>query len=79
VNSNKHSTQSLHISFTERDGYVWRKRHSKQMQWVPDSVRYHILSHAHTTTSDRVYKTRQPLKQMLLALNKATVMSRQVQ
>jgi len=42
---------------------------------VPDSVRYHILGHAHTTTSDRVYKTRQPLKQMLLALNKAMIMS----
>lgn len=41
---------------------------------VPDSVRYHILGHAHTTTSDRVYRTRQPLKQMLLAINKANIM-----
>lgn len=39
---------------------------------VADSVRYSILGHAHKTTTDRVYKTRQPLKQMLLALNKAT-------
>ncbi|MFV4757398.1 hypothetical protein [Citrobacter portucalensis] len=42
---------------------------------VADSVRYSILGHAHKTTTDRVYKTRQPLKQMLLALNKAAVMS----
>lgn len=42
---------------------------------VADSVRYSILGHAHKTTSDRVYKTRQPLKQMLLALNKAAVMN----
>lgn len=42
---------------------------------VADSVRYSILGHAHKTTTDRVYKTRQPLKQMLLALNKATTMS----
>lgn len=42
---------------------------------VADSVRYSILGHAHQTTTDRVYKTRQPLKQMLLALNKAAVMS----
>lgn len=41
---------------------------------VADSVRYSILGHAHKTTTDRVYKTRQPLKQMLLALNKATTM-----
>ena len=39
---------------------------------VADSVRYSILGHAHKTTTDRVYKTRQPLKQMLMALNKAT-------
>ncbi|AKL16745.1 hypothetical protein AB180_06850 [Citrobacter freundii] len=39
---------------------------------VADSVRYSILGHAHKTTTDRVYKTRQPLKQMLLALNNAT-------
>ncbi|MEG6294183.1 site-specific integrase [Enterobacter hormaechei] len=39
MNSNKHSTQSLHISFTERDGYVWRKRHAKQMLWVGLSTR----------------------------------------
>lgn len=39
---------------------------------VADSVRYSILGHAHKTITDRVYKTRQPLKQMLLALNKAT-------
>ncbi|EPN4499349.1 hypothetical protein ACT1UA_000143 [Citrobacter freundii] len=39
---------------------------------VADSVRYSILGHAHKTTTDRVYKTRQPLKQMLFALNKAT-------
>lgn len=39
---------------------------------VADSVRYSILGHAHKTTTDRVYKTRQPLKQMLSALNKAT-------
>lgn len=42
---------------------------------VADSVRYSILGHAHKTTTDRVYKTRQPLKRMLLALNKAAVMS----
>lgn len=42
---------------------------------VADSVRYSILGHAHKTTSDRVYKTRQPLKQMLLALNKAAIMN----
>ncbi|HCR4092681.1 TPA: tyrosine-type recombinase/integrase [Citrobacter freundii] len=42
---------------------------------VADSVRYSILGHAHKTTTDRVYKTRQPLKQMLLALNKAAVMN----
>ncbi|MGV4039083.1 hypothetical protein ACV8T3_05790 [Citrobacter portucalensis] len=42
---------------------------------VADSVRYSILGHAHKTTTDRVYKTRQPLKQMLSALNKAAVMS----
>ena len=42
---------------------------------VADSVRYSILGNAHKTTSDRVYKTRQPLKQMLLALNKAAVMN----
>ncbi|MCT4724104.1 tyrosine-type recombinase/integrase [Citrobacter freundii] len=39
---------------------------------VADSVRYSILGHAHKTTTDRVYKTRQPLRQMLMALNKAT-------
>lgn len=39
---------------------------------IADSVRYSILGHAHKTTTDRIYKTRQPLKQMLLALNKAT-------
>ncbi|EKS6941277.1 hypothetical protein OSG45_004039, partial [Enterobacter roggenkampii] len=39
MNSNKHSTQSLHISFTERDGYVWRKRHAKQMLWIGLSTR----------------------------------------
>lgn len=39
MNSNKHSTQSLHISFTERDGYVWRKRHAKQVLWVGLSTR----------------------------------------
>lgn len=33
------TTQSLHISFTERDGYVWRKRHAKQMLWVGLSTR----------------------------------------
>ncbi|MGK8543588.1 tyrosine-type recombinase/integrase [Enterobacter cloacae] len=39
MNSNKQSAQSLHISFTERDGYVWRKRHAKQMLWIGLSTR----------------------------------------
>lgn len=36
----------------------------------PDSVRYSILGHAHKVTTDRVYQTRKPLKQMLNALEK---------
>lgn len=37
---------------------------------VQDSIRYAILGHANSVTTDRVYQTRLPLKQMLVALNK---------
>lgn len=37
---------------------------------VADSVRYAILGHSNTVTTDRVYQTRKPLIQMQKALEK---------
>ena len=37
---------------------------------IADSVRYAIMGHSNTVTTDRVYQTRRPLKQMLNALEK---------
>lgn len=34
MDSNKQSAHFLHISYTKRDGFVWRKRFDKQMLWV---------------------------------------------
>ncbi|WP_337015232.1 hypothetical protein [Leclercia sp. AS011] len=40
MDSNKEAAQILHISFTKRDGYVWRKRHGKQTLWVGLRTQY---------------------------------------
>ncbi|MFP2425273.1 tyrosine-type recombinase/integrase [Enterobacter ludwigii] len=40
---------------------------------VPDSIRYSILGHAHSVTTDRVYKTRSPLLQMKKALDQCSL------
>jgi len=54
----KHSTHDFRYSLSKR---------LRDCE-VPDSIRYSILSHAHSVTTDRVYVTRQPLMQMKKAL-----------
>lgn len=55
----KHSTHHFRYSLSKRLGDCE----------VPDSIRYSILGHAHSVTTDRVYVTRQPLMQMKKALH----------